>query len=1013
MDHRLTNIAILAILSAASLRAGAVHGAEKLEFNRDVLPVLADNCFDCHGPDPESRKAGLRLDLLDENAIDILAPGEVEFSLFVERLFTHDETELMPPPESPRQPSEADKEILRRWVEEGAEYETHWAFVAPERPEPPGVVDESWPRNPIDHFVAAHHASAGVEPQKDAEPSVLARRLGLALTGLPPLPEDLDEFEAAYANNPEAAMRDQIDALLDSSAYGEHLAWIWMDASRYADTNGYQGDGNRVMWRWREWLVGTLNQNLPFDQMTRQMLAGDLMLPSNTREWESAAWIRDDSASDLLLATGFLRNHRYDTGSGTIPAESKFENAADRLETVGTVFMGLTMQCARCHAHKYDPIALEDYYGMLSFFDRVPEVGSALRGASHPYIHTPTPDQRLELIDLDAEVARLESSFAEASRDLGDEQRRWEELLVESQSNDLRVARGLQHRYAVDGVRFESKIDEVEKPNDPVALCAGNREWSISFWFRPDEDAPNGAIFSSVNEPERYRQGLQADWIDGKLRVRHVCRWVNSYIEFESREQLEPGRWYHATFRCDGRMQGLAYDASLDGDDLAMVCTHPVTNDSAGNAGGAPLLLGGSPLLPGFRGELRDLRFYDRTLETAEVASLADDRDLAAFAAISPAKRSADEAAILRAAFLESEALPESIASLQSDLFAARQQLAEAIKETPTTMVMKDVWRDPTRVRLAGVYDSLGESVPALTPAFLPTSEPRAETLDRLDLANWMTSPDHPLTARVAVNRIWQWLWGAGFVDSPDNFGTQTPQPVHAELLDWLATEYIRLGWDTKELVRLIVTSRTFRQSSSGPERLWAEDPRNRHLARGPRYRLPVSSVRDQALALSGRLDPTVGGPPVVLDEVLAKDGKKVRLPYETVDNRRTLYAFWKRNSPHPMLAVFDVADRNQCDVRVHRTNTPLQALVTLNEPGLALAAAELGARAFAAGDSDTERLRWIWRACTAREPSQEEGALLAESLAQYRSLSQTGEAGAWTALANVLLNLDATLTLE
>ena len=581
-------------------------------------------------------------------------------------------------------------------------------------------------------------------------------------------------------------------------------------------------------------------------------------------------------------------------------------------------------------------------------------------------------------------------------------------MLDRDAGNRPRVARGLRFRYAERPIQFTGK-SSIEKSNKPVALCAGNRRWTISFWFRPESEA-KGAIFSSVEEPERYRPGIQADWVGGRIRVRHVCRWVNSYIEFESKEKLATGRWYHVTFRCDGRMQGLAYTASLDGADDSMICTHPVTNDSAEKSGKAPLLLGGSPLMPGFIGTLRDLRFYDRVLEHTEVGSLADARSIVEIAKIPAVERTASESETLRLAFLESDALPDELRQLQDNYHTAIAKMDSALSDIPTTMVMKEAPTAHTRIRKAGVFDSLGEEVETDTPGFLPPL-PGPER-DRLILARWLTDADHPLTARVAVNRIWQLLWGHGFVDSPENFGTQCAEPLHADLLDWLATEYVRLEWDTKALIKIIVTSRAYRQSSLASDELWKQDSENRHLARGPRFSLPVDSVRDQALLLSGRLDRTVGGPPVVLDEARGKDGKPMNVPFEASDRRRTLYTFWKRNSPHPMLAVFDVADRNQCEVRSMRTNTPLQALVTLNEPGFAACAAAFGKRARAVSAVESEQIRWVWQACTGRVANEDDVQLLRKMLRQYREISGN-EDQAWTALCNVLLNLDATLTLE
>ena len=1005
--------------------------AEEIDFNRDVRPILADNCFECHGPDEESRQADLRMDVLEDAVGWVIDEGHPETSLLIERILSDDPDEVMPPPESKRRPTAMQIQILRKWIAQGAQYEIHWAFVTPSRPEVPQVSEPTWLRNEIDAFVLSHLETKSLNTRPDADPGVLARRLSLALTGLPVMPKRSNHFATEFASDPEQAISQFVDELLASEAYGEHQAWAWMDAARYADTNGYQGDGYREMWPWRDWLINALNDNMPFDVMTEQMLAGDLLVPEDQRSWRSADWITDDRSSQLLVATGFLRNHRYDTGSGTIPAESKFENAADRAETVGTVWMGMTMLCARCHTHKYDPIENHEYYKLLSFFDNVPEVGAALKGASHPYIHVPTEEQRAELKRLEFEADQASAAVLAAEPAITATQSQWEtqlrsevvELVKDPAVNSVReslnrgslarstsrVRRGMKFQYVVAPIEFDGKAS-YEKTNRPIALCAGNRPWTISFWFRP-ASSDDCAIFSSVQEPERYRQGIQADWIDGKVRLRHVCRWVNSYIEFKSKDELAIGEWHHVTFRCDGRMQGLAYSASVDGRDGAMACTHSVTNDSANKAGKAPLVIGGGPFLPGFQGSLHDLRFYDRLISDGEIASLADGRSTVEIAGISTKDRTAAESATLRLAFLESDKLPAELRALRDAQLATREKLKATIRNAPKTMVMKDASTLPTRVRKAGVFDSLGQRVESDTPEFLPPLPDG--TRDRLDLSRWLTRPDHPLTARVVVNRIWQSLWGRGFVDSPENFGTQCGKPLHADLLDWLATEYVRMGWDTKGLIKLIVTSRTYRQRSDAFAKMWQRDPQNRHLARGPRFRLPVSVVRDQALFLSGRLEPKVGGPPVILDEVIGQNGKVVSFPLEKSDRRRTLYTFWKRNSPHPMLAVFDVADRNQCEVRTLQTNTPLQALVTLNEPGFAASAEALGQRARTSSDEQVEQLRWLWQACTGRRPDEALLNKLQAKLTTYRQLANGNEPQAWTALCNVMLNLDATMTLE
>lgn len=419
-------VVMLSPLVLAGVNPG--QGAH-VDFNRDVRPILADLCFECHGPAADGRKGKLRLDTREGALASAIVPGKPEVSPLMERLLAADESDRMPPPESPRQPKEGQIEILRQWIADGAPYEQHWAYRPVRRPDAPKVKNHVWVRNPVDALVLALLETRGLKPRADAAPGVLARRLSLALTGLPVLPKRLRAFEADYRHNPEAAVIDLVDELLASPAYGEHMAWAWMDAARYADTNGYQGDGPRVMWPWRDWLIRALNDNLSFDELTRRMLAGDLLLPQAHADWKTAGWIPDQRASDLLVATGFLRNHRYDSGSGTIPAESKFENAADRLETVGAVWMGTTLLCARCHSHKFDPFEQREYYQLLSFFDNVPEVGNALKQASHPYIHSPTEEQATELRQLKKKADQAAAAFEEAQASIAASLAEWESQL--------------------------------------------------------------------------------------------------------------------------------------------------------------------------------------------------------------------------------------------------------------------------------------------------------------------------------------------------------------------------------------------------------------------------------------------------------------------------------------------------------------------------------------------------------------------------------------------------------
>lgn len=1044
--------------------------ANKLDFSRDVRPILADKCFECHGPDAGSREADLRLDLRDNVLGHVVEPGDVESSELFRRIVSDDHDERMPPPESSRQLNKRQIQVLRTWIEQGATWDDHWSFQPLEKPHVPTVADSTWCQNEIDQFVLQTLSQNHLKPSRSATPEVLLRRLSLTLTGFPPTPAETDAFIAKLEATESTEQRDRVienwvDGLMQRPSYGEHMAWAWLDSARYADTDGYGLDTRRVMWPWRDWLINALNRNLPFDEMTRQMLAGDLMIPAGLRDWESGALIRDDDARRLLTASGFLRNHRYARGSSVIPAESKFENATDRMETVGTVWLGLTMQCCRCHDHKFDPLASREYYQMLAFFDKVPEFGSAIVGNSHPYIRTPNAPQRAKLTVLDDRVEAARRALDAAESQIAQQQRVWEQSLNEPNEaigeaikvagkDDVRVSRGIQFRFATgqpdgkwkptsgkvalcdaphgSGLQFDGQT-KLTGPEEPIEMCAGAKQWSVSLWFRVDDDRDQ-SLFSSVQERWTNRRGLHFDLANKHLRIRRITRWNFSYIELISKQAIKPGVWTHITLVCDGRMQGIGYRAFIDGEKESFRTTHEVTGDYAEQAAKAPLVLGGGYYLPNLNGALADLRFYDRELGDVEVGLLAEQRSLSSLAAKAVGDRSAREKSILRLASLEHGLTPE-LKALHKSLVDAQTERNAFVRKLPTTMVMHQDSSRRTHFHPRGAYDMLEDPIDAQTPAILPPLNWQdKEPPDRLALANWLidSRAPNPLTSRIAVNRIWQQLFGRGLVETPENFGAQCPQPVHSDLLDWLATEYIRLGWDTRALIKLIVGSATWQQTSTATPEHRSGDPENILLSRGPRYRLPIGVIRDQALFASGRLDAKVGGPSVLLDRKKGKSDRPFGSNAAKNDRRRTIYTFWRRNSPHPLLAVFDVADRNACEVRVKRTNTPLQALVGLNEPSLQKCCVDMAERIEEHEGTRSERLTWAFRTITATSPSADEKRMLSESFDRYHDHFQTHpdqaielvgksdnsshdaiEKAAWATLANVLFNLDKTQTLE
>ena len=773
--------------------------AEPVDFNRDVQPILSENCYHCHGPDAGGRKAELRLDKKEgayrtKDGITPVKPGDSDGSDVIARIFSTEKDEVMPTPKSNRKLTDAQTQLLKRWVEEGAKWGEHWAFVAPKRAAVPGISEpgKAWVRNPIDAFVLERLQREGLAPSPEAAPAKLARRLYLDLTGIPPKPGEVDAF-VNESNGSHKTYESVVDRLLTSPRYGERMVWEWLDAARYADTNGYQGDPTRAMWYWRDWAIQAFNDNKPFDQFTVEQLAGDL-LPEPTRE--------------QLIATGFHRNHMINGEGGRIAEESRVDYVQDRVETTGTVWMALTFTCCRCHDHKFDQLAQREYYQLSAFFNSIDETGGGGndgQGFANPVFSLGTPEDA-------ARIDALKAAEAQAKKEHDE---------VEAKTAEA---------------RSQPEIDAAKKKHDDATKARKNAE-----------------------------------------------------------------------------------DAQ------------------------------------------------------------------------------------------------------------------------PRTMVRREREKPrDTFILVKGAYDKDGDKVGYGTPAVLPALAADAPP-NRLALARWLVSPEHPLTARVTVNRLWQQFFGRGLVKTVDDFGVQGEKPTHPELLDWLAVEFRESGWDVKHLVKLIVTSATYAQSSVVQPGMAERDPENKLLARGSRYRLPSWMLRDQALAVSGLLVEKIGGPPVKVYQPanIWEDATFGQIKF-TQDHgaalyRRSLYIFWRRIVAPTLF--FDTANRQNCTVKNGRTNTPLHALVTLNDITYVEAARAFAERMLKHGANDDARLDFAFRHCTARPPNAEEKQILAASLARLRErytadpeaakkLIATGESkpdpalpapelAAFTALGSLLLNLDETLTRE
>ncbi len=1022
--------------------AGVVLAADdEILFNRDIRPILSDKCFRCHGPDSATREADLRLDQeemakADRDGNPAIVPGHPEQSSLIQRIFDEEESTRMPPPDSGRTLSDRERTLLRNWIVAGAKWQPHWAFVAPRRPEWPQVSRPDWPQNGIDYFILARLDAEGLSPAAPASKEEWIRRVTLDLTGLPPTIEEVDAFLQDTSSD---AFETVVDRLLQSPRYGEQMALTWLDAARYADTDGYQNDGPREMWRWRDWVINAYNAGMPFDQFTIEQLAGDL-LPNPTL--------------DQRIATGFNRNHRYNSEAGLVLEEFLLENAVDRVDTTSTVWMGLTMGCGRCHDHKYDPLSQIEYYQLIAFFDKVSESGRAVKfGNSEPWVVAPTADQQIRLDELDRAIQDAVEQLEQAQESIDQEIENRIASISPSTFSKPVVSSGLQHHFS-----FDAQDERVKPTKGKPALREGligraasldgqsvfalgkvgnirdQERSSISFWLKP-EDVREGVILSR-QKPNTRRPGVAVQLRDGHLQFFIITRWISGVGAVETRKTLTPGEWVHVTLTNDGSQSARGMLIALDGELVPTRILYNTNSNVGGTEKNTILRIGGGVHGPGFQGQIDELRFYNRTLFPDEIRRLAEPTPLTEIAALPSSKRTPAQQDKLRAWYLE-HAASADWKRLFTNYQQARAKRRAFWDSLPTSMVMEErSTPQPTHLRIRGVYHQHGPAVTPDVPDVFPPL-PEGAPRNRLGFAQWLVSGQHPLTARVAVNRYWQHYFGTGLVKTSEDFGFQGERPSHPELLDWLATEFVRTGWDVKAMQKLIVLSATYRQASHLTAEKRNRDPENRLLSRGPRKRLSAHAIRDQALYVSGLLVEKIGGPSVspYQPDGLWKEISNMRYRLSQGEDlyRRSLYTIWKRTIAPPSLAILDAAARENCQVTLRRTNTPLQALTLLNEITFVEAARHLGQRMLREGGD--EPVAWAFRLLTARHPQPRELQLLRRTLQEFRShyaqnekdaqnLIAIGssprdpsipaaELAAYTALANILLNLDEVVTSE
>lgn len=1019
------------VLLAGVVSVSAVGAVAEIAFNRDIRPILSDNCFACHGFDSKKRKGGLRLDIAEgaftpnKDGRVAIKPGDPKSSELWKRLETTDPDDVMPPPDSHKTLTAAQKEMLKRWIEEGAKYQKHWAFEAPHKPSL--SADGTKPGgNPIDILVGAKLSKEHLALSSEADRHTLARRLSFDLRGLPPTTAELDSF---IADKKPGSYERMVDRFLDSPQYGEHMARHWLDVARYADTHGLHLDNERQMWAYRDWVVKAFNRNLPYNEFTIEQLAGDLL---------------KNPSQEQLVATGFNRNNVTTSEGGAIDAEFVFRYAVDRTATTVQAWMGLTAGCAVCHDHKFDPISQKEFYSMYAFFHSAADPamdGNALR--TPPVIQLKTPDDDRKLADFDKSIRDAEAKVTAAANGVS--------YVDPASLNPPPAAKDVETVWFDDdlpaGAKPQNKPALASRTNGPVfsgALSLKQTSGGLTqdVFESLSLDVPrNGKVFVHVylvptNAPKlvmlQFYQGSwehRAVWGDadatewgekGKASRQHAGplpatgEWVR--LEFEADKLgLKPGE----------KITGVAYtevSGSVYWDKAGIIAHVDPANDS-----------------------MTSLAAWTRQYEGKEPKELPENvRKI--FKDSASTNRSPEQIKTLRDYYVsrvcaDTRATFDPLHSAVAEVRKQRDQYNDAIPQTFT-------WRDMEKPRdsfimVRGQYDKPGEQVTRATPAVFPALKVAGPVPNRLDLANWLMSDEHPLTARVTVNRFWQQFFGIGLVKTSDDFGSQGEPPINPELLDWLAVSFRESGWDVKGLVRQMVTSAAYRQSSRVSPELLQRDPENRLVARGPRFRLDAEQLRDNALFVSGLMDMTMGGkgvrpyqPPNIWEPV-GYGGSNTRFYKADTGSalyRRSLYTFFKRTAPAPFMTTFDAPNREQSCTRRERSNTPLQALQLLNDVQHFEAARALAVRMMTEGGLGAEdRIQFAYRSILSRSADSDELGLVSATLNRFliryqgdgesakkavtfgdskppAGLPET-ELAAYTLTANMLLNLDETIT--
>jgi hypothetical protein len=1043
---RIQLLLLVAFSLASLVTIGQAQEAGKPapNYNRQIRPLLSDRCYRCHGPDAAERKGGFRLDQREsaigkaDSGATPIVPGRPEQSELLKRIHATDPDERMPPASLNKPLSAEEKQLLKDWIAAGADYQTHWAFVPPLKPALPEVKNQAWARNAVDHFVLAKLEQAKLTTSSRATKEMLLRRLSLDLIGLPPTISELDAFSA---NRSPDAFEQNVDRLLASPYFGERVALDWLDASRFADTHGFHIDSGRDMTRWREYVIESFNQNVPYNQFTLEQLAGDL-LPST-----------GDEVRDLRqkIASGFNRNHMINFEGGAIPQEYLTAYIIDRVNTTSTVYLGLTVGCSQCHDHKYDPITQKDFYQLYAFFNAVPESGlDGSKGNAAPFLKTPTTLQQNELARIAARLEAIQKELTGKMPEVDAEQAKWESTAASANKQvEWQIGQKVEAK-SRGGAKFKTLDDEsllASGPNPATEVLELN-------WYAASPRITAIRVETLADDsftakgPGRSENG---NFVLTSVKLEAAASGSDSFTPrkiSKAKADFEQENFPVANAIDAAAGGGWAIHPQVGKDHYAIFeLAEPITSSEAARL----------KLSLHF-----ESRFGQHQAGRIRVAVTSADNPISGSAPpekiaklLGKSKESRNAAEQQELATYFRQYVSKQLQAKRDELTSLTANQAALESAIPTTMVMQESPNlRPTYLLMRGQYDKpdKNQQVSADVPGFLsplPAESPK----NRLGLAKWIVDPQHPLMSRVTVNRYWQLLFGTGLVKTADDFGSQGEQPSHPQLLDYLATDFVdarssgETSWDVKRLIRQLVTSATYQQTSVASPESRAKDPENRLLSRGPRFRLQAEFIRDQALFAGGLLDRRIGGksvspyqPPGLWEELMSRsDNDKWTAQKYTQSHgvdlyRRTMYTFWKRTCPPASLATFDAPDREVCTVKRSRTNTPLQALVSMNDPTYVEASRKFAERVMTRGGKALdEQLTYLFRTVTSRSPTAAEFVVLknlyARQVSHFRKnpeaaakLLKVGEApadgsldaaelAAWTMTASAVLNTDEALT--